>query len=230
MFADRQVFCFIAARGGSKGLPRKNVLMLAGKPLISHTIELAKKIKYIDKIFVSTEDSEIKKISSQNGAIVIDRPVELATDTALHLDVVKHFIESNKEILENNPIIVMMNATSPIRRKEDVEKCIESYDKDTNILVSISEVKIHPSRMFVKKGDFLQFYLNSPPISNRQEVETLYAMNGSVFISDCDFIRKQKNHILGGKIKGYLMDEKYSMDIDTNFDFEICKLIIESKI
>lgn len=82
MYEDRNVFCFIPARGGSKGVPRKNVLMISGKPLITHAIELAKKVKYFDKIFVSTEDSEIKKISSEAGAIVVDRPKELATDTA----------------------------------------------------------------------------------------------------------------------------------------------------
>jgi len=228
MYKDRKVFCIIAARGGSKGLPRKNVLMISGKPLITYTIELSKKVKYIDKIFVTTEDSEIKKISLEAGATVTDRPKELATDTAKHLDVIKHFINSMK--IENDPILVLLSPTSPIRDVKDIENCIELYNQDTDGVISVDEVKIHPARMFRMKENFLHFLLGKSPPSNRQEMETLYAMNGSVFIMSCNFVKNQKESIIGGRIKGYIMDEMHSLDIDTPFDFKICKLLMENPV
>ena len=226
MYEDRNVFCFIPARGGSKGVPRKNVLMISGKPLITHAIELAKKVKYFDKIFVSTEDSEIKKISSEAGAIVVDRPKELATDTAKRLDVIKHFI-SSKEI-ENDAILVLLTAVSPIRDVKDIENCIELYDQDTDCVVSVGEVKTHPASMFRMKDNFLHFFSEKPPPQHRQDLETLYVLNNSIFVMSCNFLKNQKEIVIGGKMKGYIMDEEHSLDIDTPFDFKICKLLMEN--
>lgn len=224
----RKIFCFILARGGSKGLPRKNVRLLAGKPLIAHTINLAKSIPIIDEVYVSTEDQEIKKISLKCGAHVIDRPSELATDTSSYLDAVKHMIQQIPES-KNNPIIVLLQTTSPIRSKKDVKNCIKLLEGDVDCVVSISLVKKHPSRMFRVNPDdgLLTFYLGRPPNSNRQEEEILYEMNGSIFVSDVNFLLKQNRIVLGGKMKGYLLDEIHSIDIDTSFDFEICKYFME---
>lgn len=226
MFQQRPVFCFIAARGGSKGLPRKNILKINEKPLIVHTIDIAKKVKYFDKIYVSTEDPKIKKISFQAGALVINRPQKLATDSSTHIEVVQHFLHSIKE---TNPIIVLMNPTSPIRRIKDIEKCIEMFDEKTNIVISVKEVKEHPARMFRKKRNYLQFYLDTPPKSNRQEFETLFIMNGSVFVTDAKFIKTRKSNFFGGRMKSFVMDEKHSMNIDTRSDFEICKYFMEKR-
>ena len=226
MYEDRNVFCIISARGGSKGLRRKNILMISGKPLITHTIELAKKIKYFDKIFVSTEDSEIKKISLEAGAIVVDRPKELATDTAKHLDVVKHFISTRK--IEDDSILVLLNAASPIRDVKDVENCIELYDQAIDCVISVAEVKVHPATMYRMKDNFLHFFLAKPPPLHRQDMETLYVQNGSVGVMSCNFLKNQKDVLVGGRMRGYIMDEKHSLDIDTPFDFKICKLLMEN--
>jgi len=226
MYNDRKVFCIIPARGGSKGLRRKHILMISGKPLITHTIELAKKVKYFDKIFVSTEDNEIKKISLEAGAIVVERPKELATDSADYLDVIKHFLSSNE--IKNDPILVLLNAVSPIRNVKDVENCIELYDQDIDCVVSVGEVKIHPAKMFRMKGNLLHFFFEKPPPANRQDMETLYFINGSVFIASSSFLKNQKECAIGGRMKGYIMDEKHSLEIDTPFDFKICKLLMEN--
>ncbi len=227
MYKNRNVFCFILARGGSKGIPRKNTVILSGKPLIAHSIDLAKKVKYIDKIFVSTEDAEIKKISLECGAFVVDRPEDLATDTSYYLDAVKHMISKIDE-QNDNPLIVLLETTSPIRKIEDVEKCIELYE-GVDVVLSIHEVKTHPSRMFRIRDDLLYFYLNRLPSSNRQEEEKLFAVNGSIIVSDCAFLKKQDKVIFGGRMKGYLLDEKHSMDIDSPFDLEICKTLMDVK-
>lgn len=228
MYNNRNVFAVILARGGSKDVPRKNVLMIAGKPLIAHSIDVAKRTKYIDEVFVSTEDREIKQISTNYGAIVIDRPSNLATDDAKFLDALKHLINSIPQIKNQNPIIVMLFAPAPIRKISDIEKCIEMLDENVDCVVSLSEVKKHPYRMLVKKNDgYLDFYEKEQIISTRQKTQPLY-VNGSICVTSSNFLKKQKFLVYGGRIKGLLMDEKHSMDIDTKLDFEICKYIMES--
>jgi len=105
LYQNKKVLCLILARGGSKGVPRKNAKIIRGKPLIAHSIDVARESKYVDEIYISTEDSEIKNISLHHGAKVIDRPIELATDNAVYLDVVHHMLSLIPSIQEN-PIIV----------------------------------------------------------------------------------------------------------------------------
>jgi len=230
MYKNTDVFCFILARGGSKGLPRKNILMISGKPLIGHSIDLAKNVKYIDKIFVSTEDKEIKDISLKHGAIVIDRPIDLASDTANYLDGVKHLINKIEENYTNNFIVVVLETTFPIREVEHVERCIEMYDQSVDVVASVNEVKIHPSRMFTKnKDEFLSYLFDLPRISNRQEAEPIYAVNGSIIVTNRDFLKSRQRIIFEGRMKGFVLDEKHSMDIDSKLDYDICKSLIESE-
>lgn len=227
MIENRKVLCFILARGGSKGVPRKNLLLISGKPLISHSIDIAKKVKYIDKIFVSTEDKEIKTISLKFGADVVDRPPELATDTADYLDAVKHMINTIPDCKEN-PILVLLETTSPIRKISDIEKCIEMYNKNVDSVISVNQVKSDPSYMYKQENNLLKPFLEKVPIKRRQDAESLVAYNGSILVSSCDFLKNQTDVVLGGRMIGYTLDEKYSIDIDSKLDFEICQFILES--
>lgn len=228
MFKNKNVFCFILARGGSKGVLRKNTRIIAGKPLIVHSIDVAKKTRYIDEVFVSTDDSEIKAIAKDNGATVIDRPTKLATDTSNYIDVVKHLINSVEKILLHNPVIVLLTATLPIKEVSDVEKCIEMFDENIDCITTVSNVNIFPDFMYREKNGLLYHYLDQPKFKNRQEMEKLVYYNGSIFVTTSNFIKKQEKTLFGGKMKGYLLDEKHSMDIDTEFDFKLCKLLMES--
>lgn len=226
LYGYRKVFCIIPARGGSQGLPRKNVLEIAGKPLILHSIDIAKKIKYIDKIFVSTDNREIKEISLRNNVAVIDRPPLLATDTANVLDAIKHAIT---KINEENVIIVLFFPTSPYRQVKDMEKCIEMYDENVDCVVSITEVKEHTAWLCTKKNDLLEFLQKGNHVPNRQQQkDIIYHMTGSIIVTNSTFLQKQVDTFVGGKIKGFLLDEKYSLDIDTKFDFDVCKFVLES--
>ncbi len=227
MFGNRKVLCFILARGGSKGIPRKNLLLISGKPLVAHSIDTAKKVKYIDKIYVSTEDKEIKTVSLKFGADVIDRPPKLATDIANYLDAVKHMIDSLPECKEN-PIIVLLETTSPIRDVSDIEKCIEMYSENIDSVISVNQVKSDPSYMYKQENDLLKSFLEKGPIKRRQDAEPLVAYNGSILVSSCNFIKNQKDVVLGGRMIGYVLDEKHSIDIDSKLDFEICRFIMES--
>ncbi len=227
MYKNREVICFILARGGSKGLPRKNTLILAGKPLVAHSIDVAKKAKYVDKTYVSTEDKEIKDISLKFGVSVVDRPKELATDTADYLDVVKHMIDTIPECKEN-PVIVLLETTSPIREIHDVEKCIEMYNENVDSVISVNHVKSDPSYIYRQENGLLKPFLEKPHIKRRQNAEPLVAYNGSILVSSCNFIKNQKDVVLGGRMVGYVLDEKHSIDIDSKLDFEICRFILES--
>lgn len=226
MFKNRKVLCFILARGGSKGVPRKNLLLISGKPLISHSIDIAKKVKYIDKIYVSTDDKEIKTISLKFGADVIDRPQELATDTADYLDAIKHMIDVIPECKEN-PILILLETTSPIKKISDIEKCIEMYNKNVDSVISVNPIKSDPSYMYKQENNLLKPFLEKDPIKRRQDAEPLVAYNGSILVSSCNFLKNQKDVVLGGRMIGYVLDEKHSIDIDSKLDFEICRFIME---
>jgi len=230
VYKNKKLFCLIPARGGSKGIPGKNSRIIARKPLIAHSIKIAKKVKYIDDVFVSTDDKKLKKIAIKNGAKVIDRPPKLATDTANILDSIKHLIQNIPDANVENSLIAIFWTTTPIRKIKDIEKCIEMYDNKIDCVVSVMESKIRPSWLFVERNNFLEFWQKGTPEPNRQQQkERFYYINGSVVVTSSKFLMKQKTNFLGGKMKGYLMDEKHSMDLDTKFDFELCKFVMEAK-
>lgn len=225
MFQDRQVFCFIPARGGSKGVPNKNKLLISNKPLIQHSIESAKKIKFIDKIFVSTDDDKIKKIALKNNTIVIDRPRKLGQDSTNILDVFKHMI---KNISQKNYIIIILFPTAPIRNEKKISKAFQLYDKDVDCVISIVKSKIRPAWLFVERNGFLTFWQKGKPDVNRQEQkEDYYYLTGSIIITSSEFLKNQKDVFLGGKIKGFIVDEIEGIDIDTKLDFKICRFLME---
>jgi|TARA_B110000495_G_C22870558_1_gene507662 CMP-N,N'-diacetyllegionaminic acid synthase len=226
MYADKKVVCLILARGGSKGIPRKNVKLIGKKPLIVHSIDAAKKVQEIDKIYVSTEDFEIKKISLENNAFVIDRPDELAKDTSSYLEAVKHLLNLIPEN-NSNPIIVLLETTSPIRNPLDIKNCIKLFNKKIDCVASISEVKISPVYMYKEKNGFLEKYDSSITATNRQQMEKLFYYNGSILVTTLNFLKTQENVVFGGNMKGYLLDEKNSFDIDSTLDFTICDFLFK---
>lgn len=229
LYQNKKVLCFILARGGSKGVPRKNAKIIGGKPLIAHSIDVAKESKYVDEIYISTEDPEIKNISLQHSAKVIDRPIELATDSASYLEAVHHMLNLIPSIQEN-PLIVLLESTSPIRESLDIERCIELYDEKIDCVASVREVKVFPAYMYKEKNGYLFPYENSPEIKNRQEMEKLYAYTGSILVTMANILKNQQKIVFGGKIKGYVIDELHSIDIDTQLDFDICDFLMGRNI
>ncbi len=226
MYNNKQVLCLILARGGSKGVPRKNIKILHGKPLIKHSIDVAKQTAYIDKIFVSTDDKKIKEISMNAGASVIDRPSELASDSAEYLQAVKHMLGSIKA--KPDSMIVLLEVTLPIRKMTDVKNCIECFNSNVDCVVSVMEAKVHPGFMFRSKGDLLVRYDETINLKNRQEMEKLYAYTGSILVTNVNFLQNQDSVVFGGRMKGYLLDEKSSLDIDSPFDFDMCEFVLNS--
>jgi len=209
-----KILAIIPARGGSKGVPRKNLKELFGKPLIVHTIEQAKKSKLIDKIVVSTEDPEIKKVAEEHKIEVIDRPKELATDDATTESVIEDVI--NK--VPGYNVIVLLQCTSPMRNKTDIDCAIRFFIyQQLDTIVSVK-----PSKSILWKRDSLFAhpitYKEGERPTQRQDIN-LFEENGSIYVFYREKFLKEKSRICG--FTGiYIMPEKRSIDIDTEEDFE----------
>lgn len=221
------IISIIPARGGSKGIPRKNIKLLNGKPLIYYSIEASKSCSYIDKTFVSTEDDEISEISKKFGSDVIERPLDLASDTASSIDVIFHVLDCLEDKNDLPEIFVLLQPTSPLRTSEDIANAIDLFkSNDCDSLVSVCELSHQALLNFsVKNGYLVQNTDEKFFNSRRQEIPTYYALNGAIYITTPDFIRKNKS-FYGEKTISYLMSKKRSMDIDTPLDFKIVDYLL----
>lgn len=229
MIDEHKVVCVIPARGGSKGVPRKNIKQLAGKPLIAYTIEQALQSQYIDRIIVSTEDNEIAEISKHYGAEVpFIRPVALSGDQVATVDVLLHTIKwLEEEEKYDFDIFVLLHTTTPLRAVKDIDSCIEML-KDTKAdnIFSVTEshrnpyfnmVEITPNGkvQLSKKGSF----------SSRQSAPKVYDMNASIYVWWKDILKREGKIFLNGS-QVYVMSKERSIDIDDNIDFKIAEIMM----
>jgi len=218
----------IPARGGSKGIPKKNLRKLQGKPLIAHTIEQAFSCKYLDEVIVSTDDPEISDISKEYGAeIPFLRPKKLAEDDSSTIDVVMHsidFLETNEYYPKT---LVLLQPTSPLRTVEDIENALKLYIKhDVDSVVSVSEFDHSPYWSMKIENDYLKPNFGEKFLKmRRQDLPQLYMPNGSIYISSPEDLRKF-NGFFGDKIIPYIMPKERSVDIDTMLDFKLAELLL----
>ena len=222
---NKTFLAIIPARGGSKRLPRKNILDLCGKPLISWSIEAALKSKYISKVVVSSDDEEILNISSNFGADIIKRPYELANDTATTFDAIKHTINN----LEKYDYIVLLQPTSPLRNEKHIDEAIELLEeKQADAIVSVCEMDHSPlwSNTLPEDGNMRGFLREEILNKRSQDLEKYYRLNGAVYICKTDKLLENKSFFLKDNIFAYIMDKKNSIDIDEEIDFEIAKVLI----
>ncbi len=225
MINNKKILAVITARAGSKRLPNKNILNLAGKPLIAWTIDTAKKTKYIDKLIVSTDSKDIAEISKIHGAeIPFLRPKELANDTADSISVLKHSIEFfNKEY----DYILLLQPTSPLRTTTDINKAIEMLNQETKAVVSVCETEHSPLWSNTLPKDLSMANFIRPEIKNKrtQDLPKYYRLNGAIYISEIDYFY-QNNGFIGNKTRAYIMSQQNSVDIDTELDFMFCEVLI----
>jgi CMP-N,N'-diacetyllegionaminic acid synthase len=216
----------IPARGGSKGVPRKNVRSLVDKPLIAHSILDAKEAKLVDRIYVSTDDSEIATVSQTYGAEIILRPDELAGDKASSESALIHAI-TEIETSISPELIVFLQCTSPIRTGLDIDSAIQKLRaENADSLVSVS-----PSHRFLWEevngvAKSINYDYRSRP--RRQDMPPQYVENGSIYVFK-PWILKEKCNRLGGKIALYVMSEAASWEIDSMLDFEIAESLLKSE-
>lgn len=209
-----RTIAIIPARGGSKGIHRKNIKMLFGKPLIAHTIEQAMHSKLINKVLVSTEDTEIKIIAQEYLADVIDRPKELATDESSTESVIKHVLENTG----NSPRVVLLQCTCPIRTNDDIDNAIKlmQYGNYDSVL-SVTPSKSILWKEVGKYGYPITYTSGNRPI--RRQDMNYYVENGSIYVFKRDIFMKEQCRMFGKKGL-YIMPKERSVDIDTEEDFE----------
>lgn len=224
----------IPARGGSKGLPRKNIRVLAGNPLIVWTIEQAKKSKYIDKVIVSTEDKEIAKISKKYGAEVpFLRPKELATDSSPTIDTIIHALNWFEEREEYFDIVVLLEPTSPLRKKDDLDNAIELFIKNidkADSLVSVGEVHLeNPYIMKTIENGYVKSFIEiNENIYQRQQLPKVYFPYGVVYLSKTDTLKKYKT-FYQEKTTPYFIERWQNYEIDDLYDFIVVEAILKNK-
>ncbi len=228
-----EVFGIITARGGSKGLPGKNILPLAGVPLIGWTIRAAKSSKTLTSIIVSTDDPTIAQIAKAEGADVpFLRPSHLATDESKMEDVVLHALEWIKKEKRITPkVIVLLQATSPLRLPLDIDETVRLLlDSGADAAMTITEDKRHPTHRYRLNADnrLHHFFDESDRKSRRQDGQPIYLPSGSVYAVNYDsFIRNPS--FSKGDCRGLVRDFESSVDIDDHWDFKLAELILISR-
>jgi len=233
MYKGKNILGLIPARGGSKGLPGKNIKPLLAKPLIAWTIEQALASKYLDRVVVSTDDKEIAEISKKYGADVpYIRTKELAKDNAKGIDVVLHSIDWLEENDKQYDLMMLLQPTSPLRRSEDIDKVIELlFLKEAKAIVSVCEVDHHPfwANTLPEDGCMKDFIRQEIMNENRQELPVFYRLNGAIYLAYCNYIKEQKG-FFGEETFAYIMPQERSIDIDNNVDFELVKILTNIQI
>lgn len=220
MFEGKRLVAIIPARGGSKGIPGKNLIDLGGKPLVVHSIEFALQIHEVDQVIVSTDDEAIAKTSCQFGASVpVLRPQELASDTSTTVDAVEHMLSYLDEHGEAADIVMLLQPTQPFRKRCDAEFALQLFRRYQQGVVSLSLLENNPflMRILDEKGH-VHPLLNASSTVRRQDVPNFYRVNGAMYVnSRSDYARRVS---LNDNPCGFLSSHGTSIDIDSLDDLE----------
>lgn len=224
----------ICARGGSKGLPGKNIKCLDGIPLIGWSINVAKQIDRASRVIVSTDSKKISDVALEYGAEVpFMRPKELSLDSSPEWDVWKHaifYLKQEKVIFDG---LIVLPVTSPLRNVEDVNKCIDEYENgNVDSVITVSEANRNPYFNMVVKDSNNYLSLVIPPsenIATRQEAPIVFDMTTVAYIINPDFVISNDN-IFEGLIRSVFIPLERAVDIDTELDFKLAECIVRDKL
>jgi CMP-N,N'-diacetyllegionaminic acid synthase len=234
MYKEKKILGFIPARGGSKGLPRKNIKPLLGKPLIAWTIEQALNSKYIDKVIVSTDDEKIAEIAKQFGAEVpFLRPAKLAQDSSPTIDTILHainFLEKNREFFE---ILVLLEPTSPLRKKDDIDNGIKTLlnsNLEATSVISLGKVTLeHPSIIKLVDNGYVIPYDKKDKIYQRQQLKDVYFPYGVFYISYTKNLIEDRTFYQTKTIP-YFIERWQNYEIDDIYDFLCIEAVLKHKL
>ncbi|MED4461197.1 cytidylyltransferase domain-containing protein [Metabacillus fastidiosus] len=228
MINGKTILAIIPARGGSKGIPRKNIRELARKPLIAWTIEEAKKSKYIDRLILSSDDLEIIEVAKKYGCDVpFIRPKHLAEDTTPGIAPVIHAINE----LSGYDYVILLQPTSPFRLAEDIDSCIEKViNAGAPSCVSVSEPEKSPYWMYIlqERDRMKQLLSEKELITQRQDLPPVYALNGAIYIAETDWLNKTKTFLTDETV-AFIMPRNRSYDIDEEEDLFLCEYIMTNR-
>lgn len=218
MIQGKKILGIIPARGGSKGLPGKNIRVVAGKPLIAWTIEEAKKSAFIDRLILSSEDQEIIRVAREwDCEVPFVRPFQLAADDTPGIEPVLHALEALPEFYD---YVVVLQPTSPLRSVIDIDNCIRmSLEHGARSCVSVTEVDKSPYWMYTfddaNRLTPLLPGMNLTP--RRQDLPLVHALNGALYVAECSWLKRSKTFVADETI-GFVMSKERSVDIDTELD------------
>lgn len=222
-------FAFIFARGGSKGLPGKNIKPLKGKPLLQYSIDTALACPLISKVFVSTDDEEIAAVAENGGAEVINRPVVLASDTSPEWLSWRHAIKWVRQRYGDFDHFVSLPATSPLRAIEDVEDALrQRISKQADICISVTPSSRSPYFNMVKKDQKGYLSLVNQPaddVNRRQDAPEVFDITTVVYVARPDFILRHSG-IFSGKVTSIEVPKARAVDIDDIYDFRLAEAIL----
>ena len=228
MIGGKRVLGLIPARGGSKGIPRKNIALLAGKPLIAWTILAAQASKYLDRVILSSDDLEIIAVAEKWGCEApFIRPSELARDETPGIEPVLHALAAVGEAYD---YVVLLQPTSPLRSAQDIDGCLEHCRLlRAPACVSVSEPDKSPYWMYtIDAGEHLMPLLAGAQYQRRQDIPPVYALNGAVYVADCCWLQQHRTFVTPETVS-YRMVPEHSIDIDTKLDLMACELLLTNK-
>ncbi|WMN59386.1 acylneuraminate cytidylyltransferase family protein [Pseudoalteromonas xiamenensis] len=230
---NKKIFALVFARGGSKGLPGKNIKELNGKPLLAYSIELAKKIPNVCHVFVSTDDEKIAKVALQYGACVIDRPAELASDTASEWDAWQHAVQYLKKHydMHDNDEFLSLPCTSPLREFQDIIELIRVFENQKpDLALCITDANRSPYFNMVKlnQAHCLELVCDAGSFVRRQDVPKTYDVTTVGYITTAKFIECGTG-VLSGNTTGAIVPRENAVDIDTEFDFNFANFLISQR-
>lgn len=225
-----RTFAFIFARGGSKGLPGKNIRHFGGLPLLAHGIRLAHSIDRIERVFVSTDDAAIAAVAREYGAEVIDRPAELATDTASEWMAWRHAIDHVRATLGLTfDTMLSLPATSPLRNQSDVQGCLDALRGEVEAVITVTPSARSPYFNMVTEGadGFSRVVLGNAKFQRRQDVPQVYDVTTVAYVTRPDFVLTHAN-LFEGRVKAVVVPKERAVDIDDEFDFKVAQALLDT--
>jgi len=223
------VLSIIPARGGSKGVPNKNIRLVAGKPLIAYAINCAKESKLINRIIVSTDSTSIAQIATDYGAEVLIRPSDLAQDDTPMSPVLLHVLQTLQENAEHYDLVVLLQVTSPIRTGQDIDRIVEMFASTPDLEAVISVVPmddVHPARMYtLDEQQWMNPYIESGEEARRQDLPVVYYRNGCIYAIRSEILKDKRSLMVKNK-KAYVMPAKWLANIDDERDLIIAEALI----
>jgi N-acylneuraminate cytidylyltransferase len=218
---------FVFARGGSKGLPGKNIRDLGGKPLLAHSIEMARSIAEVTEIFVSTDSEAIASVAQAWGAQVIERPASLAGDESPEWLAWQHAVKHASLVLEPFAKFLSLPATAPLRSRADVESCLGALDADVDAVITMTPSNRNPWFNMVSLDERGSVSLVNQPDSSvvrRQDAPSTFDMTTVAYVLRPDFITSHDG-IWDGRVKGVIVPKHRAVDIDDEVDFQLAQLL-----
>lgn len=230
MIDGKRVLGIILARGGSKGLPGKNIMELKGRPLIAWTIKAAQDSRVVDRLILSTDDDEIAEAGRIWGAETpFMRPPKLASDEASSIHAIHHAMNFVAAENQSYDYIILLQATSPLRSGEDIAGCLRlCHDQQAPTAVSVTKSSKSPHWMYYrqKDGTLKTLIEESPQGVRRQDLPDTFSLNGAVYCAQWDVIMQSEGFMFP-QTQAYPMPEERSVDIDTELDFAFCEVLAE---